>query len=292
MRKYFIHDGQNEKGPFDFEQLKLEQLKKDTPVWYEGLESWTTANEVEELKFLFSVKPPPLKSSNIESIPTSPLAASSYSTTPEYPFDEPKKKSFLLSVIIGGIIVVGIIGWLLYQNSNQAEKLDTVQQQFTQLQQEQQQKEREQQQKEQQQLLLQQQQQAEKDRVNAALTEKYMGYRNNWRNYITATSNRYTYSELGGISDLAVVVYNQTDKTIDEIQVRVDYIKANGGKYKSETVSVTNIGANSSKSVYAPTSERGTSVKMEIESIMAKSFHFCYPYGMDGNKNFDPYFCK
>ncbi len=134
--------------------------------------------------------------------------------------------------------------------------------------------------------------QAEKDRVNGVLTEKYMGYRNNWSSFITATSNAYSYSEMGGISNLQVVVYNQTDKSIDEVQVKVYYIKANGGTYKSETVSVTNIGPNGSKSVSAPSSDRGTSASMSIESISAKSFHFCYPYGMDGNKNLDPFFCK
>jgi cell wall assembly regulator SMI1 len=36
MREYYIHDGQNEKSPFDIEQLKLESLKAETPIWYEG----------------------------------------------------------------------------------------------------------------------------------------------------------------------------------------------------------------------------------------------------------------
>jgi len=91
---------------------------------------------------------------------------------------------------------------------------------------------------------------------------------------------------------LEVIVFNRTDKIIDEVQVKVEYIKANGGTYKFETVSTTNIGPGSKKSVSAPSSDRGTSVKINIESITAKAFHFCYPYGMDGNKNSDPYFCK
>jgi len=53
MKQYFIHNGQNEEGPFDLEQLKLQPLKKETPIWYEGLDKWTTAGEIEEIKILF-----------------------------------------------------------------------------------------------------------------------------------------------------------------------------------------------------------------------------------------------
>jgi len=292
MTQFFTHDGENEQGPFDLERLKSQSLKKDTPIWYEGLENWTTAGEVEELKELFLAKPspPPLRKNIEEAIPTVPkIETTAYSVPLASEFEHPKKKSITTPLFVAGILaVVGIVGWLIYENKTQADTLNQVQEKVTQ----QDQQLTQQQQKEQQQLLEEQQEQEEKDRVNTALTEKYMGYRNNWRNYITATSNRYTYSEIGGISDLAVIVYNQTDKIVDEVQVRVDYIKANGGTYKSETISVTNIGANSPKSVYAPTSERGTSVRMEIESITAKAFHFCYPYGMGSNQNFDPYFCK
>lgn len=275
MSKYYIHDGQKEKGPFDLEQLKTEKITKDTPVWYEGLEKWISAGEVEELKVLFVLKvtPPPI------------VTDTTYATTLNTVLDTPKKTSIIPYIASGIIVVSGIIGWLIYQNKTQADNLNKVQQQVTQQQQEQQQKE-------QQEILQQKQELAEKDRVNQELTKKYMGYRNNWKNYIITSRNQYTYSEMGGISNLAVIVYNQTDKLIDEVQVRVDYIKANGGLYKSETVSVTNIGPTSSKSVFVPNSDRGISVKMEIESITAKSFHFCYPYGMDGNQNFDPYFCK
>ena len=60
MRKYFIHNGQSEIGPFDFEQLKTLQLKNETPIWYEGLQNWTTANNIEELKSILNsnVSPP------------------------------------------------------------------------------------------------------------------------------------------------------------------------------------------------------------------------------------------
>lgn len=288
MTQYFIHDGQNEKGPLNIEQLRLESLKKETPVWFEGLENWTTIGQVEELKSLFTSKltPPPLK----ENIPFSSIAQNDLKVTSKRVLKVPL-------IILGTVVLIGMVGWLSYQNKSQADALNEVQQKVTQQDQQltQQNQQLTQQQEEQKQKQAQDRQlQAEKDRINGQLAEKYTGYRNSWRNYIAVRNNQYSSSELGGISNLAVVVYNQTDKILDEVQIRVDYIKANGGSYKSETVLVTNISPTSSKSVYAPTSDRGTSVKMDIESITAKAFHFCYPNGngLEGNKESDPYFCK
>jgi hypothetical protein len=63
-----------------------------------------------------------------------------------------------------------------------------------------------------------------------------------------------------------------------------------GGLYKSETLSLTNLTAMSRKTVTAPDSDRGTSVKVEIQNIKASSFNFCYPYGQGDNT--DPYYCR
>lgn len=300
MRQYYIHDGQSEKGPLDLEQLKLESLKKETPIWFEGLENWTTVGEVEELKDFFKSTPPPLKKVEpLFSTPPKTEINQTYSDTQNI-VETPKQKSNVLKYsILGFILLGGIISWLIYQNKSLEEKTNT--QQTEQVKQDSiinavkteiANKNEEEIEKEKKKLIEEQNKQAEKDRVNGVVTEKNMGYRNNWRNYIATTSNAYTYSDIGGISDLAVIVYNQTDKKIDEIQVRVDYIKTNGGIFKTAFVSVTNIAPNSEKSASAPSSERGTSIKMEIESISAKSFNFCYPSGMEGNQNFDPFFCK
>jgi hypothetical protein len=59
MTKYFLHDGNQEQGPFDIEELKLKNLTKDTSVWHEGLENWTTAGELTELNDLIIRKTPP-----------------------------------------------------------------------------------------------------------------------------------------------------------------------------------------------------------------------------------------
>ena len=58
MKKYYIHDGTNQEGAFDLDELKTKQIIKDTMIWYEGLETWKKAGEIPELKSLFPITPP------------------------------------------------------------------------------------------------------------------------------------------------------------------------------------------------------------------------------------------
>ena len=57
MRYYFIKDGDSEQGPFTIKQLISRSIKKETQVWFAGLQEWTTAGQVYELKELFGRVP-------------------------------------------------------------------------------------------------------------------------------------------------------------------------------------------------------------------------------------------
>lgn len=57
MKKYFLKNEEGQIGPFSPEELKEKGINASTPIWYEGLEHWTTAGELEELKELFSAAP-------------------------------------------------------------------------------------------------------------------------------------------------------------------------------------------------------------------------------------------
>ncbi|TDD97820.1 GYF domain-containing protein [Flavobacterium cellulosilyticum] len=60
MKKYYLHIGTENSGPFDLEEIKIKRITKKTPVWFEGLENWKYAEEIEELKSVFIVTPPPI----------------------------------------------------------------------------------------------------------------------------------------------------------------------------------------------------------------------------------------
>lgn len=62
MKKYYLHNGTEQGGPFDISELKRKGITSKTEVWYEGLSDWTVAEKIDELKGLFSkATPPPIK---------------------------------------------------------------------------------------------------------------------------------------------------------------------------------------------------------------------------------------
>lgn len=65
MKRFYLHNGTEQQGPFDIEELKTKNISKETPIWHEGLVEWTTAEKVEELKPLFNSTPPPFETTKV-----------------------------------------------------------------------------------------------------------------------------------------------------------------------------------------------------------------------------------
>lgn len=275
MRKYFIHNGEIENGPFDIEQLKTMQIKSETPIWYEGLQNWTVTGNVEELKsILISTSTPP-KFEKFAQQNTN-VNPPSY-TKPYYENNQnfEQKKSKTLRNVLIGVGVLALIFIVLsiatnnskptYNENGEISGADTSAVAVD----------------------------DENDRINEELTIKNRNYRNNIEQYVGANTNRYSYNELGGISNLDIIVTNNTEYLLDEVNVNVDYIKDNGGIYKSEIVTIYNIPAKQDKSVSAPESDRGTSVEAKIQTISSKKLHMCYDNTFAPKAGeIDPYFCK
>jgi hypothetical protein len=60
MKKYYLHNGIASSGPFSLEDLKIKQITKTTPVWFEGMEKWKYAKDLEELHPLLNEVASPL----------------------------------------------------------------------------------------------------------------------------------------------------------------------------------------------------------------------------------------
>lgn len=60
MTKYFYTNGIEKFGPFTFEELKNQQLSRETKIWYYGLNSWTPLLEISELNSFVNSIPPTL----------------------------------------------------------------------------------------------------------------------------------------------------------------------------------------------------------------------------------------
>ncbi len=117
--------------------------------------------------------------------------------------------------------------------------------------------------------------------------------RNNITSLVQVTTNEYSVNTFGGISNLNVMVTNNTDYTINQITVAIDYIKENGGIYTTEYLIFNNIPANQNKSLSAPDSNRGLSVNLTKQTITASELNLCYDNNtVPATGNPDPYKCN
>lgn len=58
MKKYFYSNDNQKNGPYSFEELKNENIKNETLIWFEGLDDWTKGKYVLELKEILELSTP------------------------------------------------------------------------------------------------------------------------------------------------------------------------------------------------------------------------------------------
>lgn len=114
MKKYFIQGGNGQTGPFDIDDLKIKKLSKTTPVWYEGLNEWTTAEKIDELKPLFHPSTPP----PFEEKKTSPPPFEVKNEQTKSIADQPAKKKSRTGLVVGLLVLFFVvIGALMIVNN-------------------------------------------------------------------------------------------------------------------------------------------------------------------------------
>ena len=277
MQTYFIHDGQSELGPFTQDELKSRALSADTKIWYEGLEQWTRLADLPALQSLCQKRPtpPPFPPNNHER-EKEPIVENDneYTTAMETYFAKPtgrRRKTILIAGTV--LLLAAIIFWQVNRQTAQTETIQQLQQEIT-----------EREQSDAQQKLLAQQ-------AALALEEKNRNYRNNWDRYIklSYTEPRISYT-FGGISEFQVDIANRTEYMIDQLDLRVLYIRKSGEVWQTKDVSFFNIPAGSSDQKIAPESVNGVKVEVIVDKIICRKMNFCYPIGVGGRT--DPYFCE
>tara|TARA_R110001592_G_scaffold333244_1_gene617006 strand:+ start:1383 stop:2045 length:663 start_codon:yes stop_codon:yes gene_type:complete len=100
MKKYYLHNGTEQEGPFDISDLKSKGITNKTEVWFEGISDWTNADEIDELKSLFSKSTPP---------PIRPKAKAKESIKKENKLGRNLQ-------ILGFIMFIGFIGIIVIPN--------------------------------------------------------------------------------------------------------------------------------------------------------------------------------
>jgi hypothetical protein len=121
MRKYFYTNGKDKIGPFTFEELRKQNLSRETKVWFYGLNNWTALTEIEEFKPIITSMPPSLPSQSMssQSKEIKNINDKKNDTSKKEIEKRPTKsrryiKSSILIIIISSIVL--LIGYTSYNN--------------------------------------------------------------------------------------------------------------------------------------------------------------------------------
>lgn len=107
MKKFFYTNGTDKIGPFTLEELKYQNLSRDTKIWFYGLENWTPLTEIEELQSLINSIPPKLPNLDKESTHGTNIVnetSQNFSSTRRN-----LKKGAIITVVLASLIISYII---------------------------------------------------------------------------------------------------------------------------------------------------------------------------------------
>jgi hypothetical protein len=261
--KYYIFFNNQRLGPYSINEINSLKLPDTTPVWSNGMAEWST---IAALHLEDSTEKKKINNDSISNYQTP-----SNNPREDFPSNKPKNSTPLIrTIIISSIVLLSFLGVLYYlyhsQNSTSTIPVDSLaynsesdQPQTSEL--------------------SEKPNQSANPRptTNNLPQDETIVYRENWPSYITSSNNEYLYSDLGGISSLEISLNNNTPYMLDEVIVSVDYVKTNGGVFKTETLYFNNVKPNSISYLPAPNSPRGTSVNHYILGVQSTEMKLHFP---------------
>lgn len=131
-----------------------------------------------------------------------------------------------------------------------------------------------------------------RERTEGTFVERRTYYRRNWKQFIAVTTSDYRTGFLGGIKDLHVIVRNQSEYSLDNVVVSVQYMRGNGDVFKTEQYTINDVPAKGTKSIQASSSRKGQKVALQLVSITSQPMNFCWSSNKPAAPgNPDPYLC-
>lgn len=126
MKRFYLHNGNEQQGPFNIEDLKGKNITKQTSVWYEGLLEWTEAGKIDELGILLNTNtPPPYQEKKV--VPP-PISKPISQTTTEKKQPTKKKSKSWIYITIGIVVVLVIVLSVLDVDSSDGQGNESYQQ--------------------------------------------------------------------------------------------------------------------------------------------------------------------
>ncbi len=266
MKALFYSNGMDVFGPVSIEEFSKNKYYKSTLIWYEGLTGWVPISDFQELKHLIGTLSAPALDQVMElSTPGLTPPLSKTGTLPVNPVKRSMRGLWLIILFIGCILPA----YYLYKLSIPDSETIAVPSVNT------------------------ASAVKEAEIIRQVSTETEMKtYRMNWAKFITVAPNDYKSNMLVGIEDLKITVKNNSPYILDSMKVKVSYLKANGDVYQTEVLEFGNVGANTSKPLYAPNSNRGVKVSCSIMSLHSHAMKLCFvKKDKDKVTGEDPYLC-
>jgi hypothetical protein len=265
MSAYYIHDGRNEIGPFTIDLLKKQKLTRTTPIRQLGSDNWMPAERLIPVKEM--VVPRKIKK------PKDVIPA-----VKEHFADLQQRKPRML---YGGLLCFALLaGISIFSITTKAIRQPVIELPV----------------KPQVSLVqpapvegVSPSNKVEEKKIPVVAEDKAKTSRSRWTKLISATNSNYGIGFLGGIKDLSVSLTNRTDFPINMAVVKVTYIKAGGGVWKTIPVTLYNIPAHDTKEQAMPDVNRGKKVKVSIQKIVSKQMNFSYTEGQKIRNPADPY---
>lgn len=266
MSAYYLHDGRNELGPFTLDLLKKQRLTRNTPIRQLGTDNWMPAERLAPIKEL--VVPRKIKKPK-DVIP----AVKEHFTDLKQ-----RKPRTLYAVLLFFAMLIGISIFSIITSVPETAAVPATTpppQQTPSLIK----------------TVVEKNEPSETEKKNlpVVVKDEAKASRLRWNKLISATNSNYGIGFLGGIKDLSVVVTNRTDFPIDKAVIKVTYIKAGGGVWKTVPVTLYNIAPHDSKEHAVADVNRGKKVKVSIQKIISKKMNFSYTEGQKIRNPEDPY---
>jgi hypothetical protein len=97
---------------------------------------------------------------------------------------------------------------------------------------------------------------------------------------------------LGGFKDIKFNFSNRYPYRLDQVILKVHYIREDGSEVKAETKILKDIAPNSSLALTAPDhATSGKKLKVTVEAVQCRAIALCF-YSSEPAKSMDPYRCR
>jgi len=96
----------------------------------------------------------------------------------------------------------------------------------------------------------------------------------------------------GGFKDIKFNFFNHYPYRLEEVILKVHYIREDGSEIKAETKILKDVAPNSNMALTAPDhTSGGKQLRLTIEAVQCRAIELCY-YGSEPAKSLDPYRCR